>query len=136
MIECPFCKTHVDKHLEGRCLDAWVARLLGFDVSVKDVAILNIQSRAMKEKPKHPLISYYSTDHNDCFKYVVAEMHSHWDTVAIHGSSNYGHKWWHVRNCLHDYDMPKKYQYSAMGQDEGLPLIICRAFIKWRTEDD
>ncbi len=135
MIECPFCKTELSQHKAGRCMDAWVAKLLGLSVKHVEANDGFYYYKRIYGGCWH-WIPHYSTDHNDCFKYVVAEMHSHWDKVAIYGSNDYDHKWWHVSNCLHDYDRPEKHQYSAMGQDEGLPLVICRAFIKWRMEDE
>ena len=35
-MNCPFCNTHEDKHSAGYCADAWLAKSMGWTVSVSE----------------------------------------------------------------------------------------------------
>ena len=141
-MNCPFCNTPVDEHPANRCMDKWVAVLVGWTPPQKTWQELQGQKLSVGKRMR--LLAWHDAEgsgHSECAPYstdIAAAMGALEGWLAIHNR----------RVCEIDWDGAKGLWGVGLylsrdparipewcGDAETLRLAICRAIIKAKENE-
>jgi len=129
-MNCPFCKTDVDVHEAGRCMDAWIAKLRGYSNVHNGSARGFLTSQYYYNPDSEDIrlakpVPKYSTDHNVFFREIVPEIWKAEKCWCINADVIGEYHFMIFINPCHANEV-------ILEKDTNLLTAGCRAFIKMK----